>query len=208
MNFRKTVSVFLVVILLFCITSCSYAEFEDRIKSGIIKQEQTKFDAEIKPDRNALIMPMGSKVTIDDTVTKTCYEICNAEVFDSFKSAGIKAEDIADDNAEEKSIYPFVAVDINVTVEKAYIKTDFYNIAVFHLLNKELFADPWSNPLPEMSYFSGFESNDSNYFHYTLAEGQTMTCRIGWIVDDRMSVDGLILHVGADITADNYVSLT
>ena len=206
---NRRVALFLIILILTIgFSSCSYVDFENRLKNKIIAPDETKFNAEIKPSADAELIPMGREIIINDGVSVTSYTVTGVNVYDSYTAAGVKSEQLAVDNAQEKSSVPFVTVDLSVCIKKSTVKTEYYNIAVLHLLGSEIFAEPWKTHLPEMSYFSLSQSGGSDYFHYNLAEGETMNCRVGWILDDvNWSEDSLILHVGADINADNYVSL-
>ena len=203
----KLLFIMLLVLLLF--SSCSYADFEDGIKHKITPEESTKINIEIKPDESIPLKSVGDTITINDSVAELSYKINNVAVYNSFSESGIEAEKLADPEAGKKSQAPFVLVDITVTNEKALINVDSYNIAVFHLMNKEIFSDPWSKTLPEISYFSASESNGSDYFHYKLPEGESAEFKIGWILRDPVT-DGndLILHVGANIQENNYIDLS
>ena len=200
---------FIILVILFLLSSCSYADFEDGIKQKIAPEENTKINIEIKPDESEPLKSVGDTITINDSVAELSYKINGITVYNSFSESGIDAESLADPEAGIKSQMPFVLIDITVTNEKALINVDSYNIAVFHLMNKEIFSDPWSRPLPEISYFSASESNGSDYFHYKLPEGESAEFKIGWILRDPVTNgNDLILHVGANIQENNYVDLS
>lgn len=60
---KKKAALLLIMLILLCsLPSCSYVEFENRLKNKIITPDETKFNAEIKPSADAELIPMGREV--------------------------------------------------------------------------------------------------------------------------------------------------
>jgi len=203
---RLRLSLILLAVI-FLLSSCSYADFENGIRRKITPESDTKINIEIKPDENVPLKSVGDTVTINDGVAVLSYKINKVTVYNCVRDSEINADKLKIPE-EISSDAPFVLVDITVTNEKALINVDSYNISVFHLMNREIFSDPWSNSLPEISYFSASESSGSDYFHYKLPEGESAEFKLGWILRDPVhNGKDLILHIGANIQENNYVDL-
>lgn len=195
--------------ILFFATSCSYVQLENEIRQKMFPGNESKINIDIKPDTNTKLKSMDDTITVNDGIAKLSYKINKVTAYNNFQESGLNSESLCNPEAPAISDSPFVLIDITVTNQKELIKIDFYNIAVFHLLNKEIFSDPWSHLLPAISYFSKSLSTGSDYFHYTLPEGEKMECQLGWFLREPVpTAKDLILHVGADIQSDNYVDLS
>lgn len=196
-------------------SSCTYADFENKLKKGIMpgnddKVDMNEFDQQAKPDENTQLKQIGDEIIINDSIAELSYTVTKVTVYDNLKASGIDEAKVCGyvpDNAKQNL---FVLVDITVKNKKVIRQVDDYNIGVFHLMNKTLFdSDPWKQSLPELTYFSNAKNNGSEYYHYTLPEGEEMQCQLGWVLRNPIeNADDLILHIGADISAKNYVRLT
>ena len=209
----KILSLFLSLLLIIGVfNSCSYVEFENKLQTPASNQSQEapfKDVLDIRPDPNTKFKHIGEEIVVNDGLAELSYTITGMTVYNHFTAAGLKQEDLKYVGADADLANPFVLVEVTVSNKKIIQETEFYNIGVFHLLNQELFSDPWKKSLPEISYFSAFKSLGSDYLHYTLSEGEEMHCQLGWILADPVSTaDHLILHVGADIKLNNYVDLS
>lgn len=212
----KKCCIFLCVLLIATMFSaCSYVEFENKVKQNATpgnddKVDMNTFDQQAKPDEKTQLKQIGDEIIVNDGITELSYTITKVTVYDNLKAAEIDETKIGGyvpDNAKQNS---FVLVDITVKNKKAIQQADDYNIGVFHLMNKKLFdSDPWAQSLPELTYFSNAKNSGSDYYHYTLPEGEEMQCQLGWVLRNPIeNADDLILHIGADISAKNYVQLT
>jgi hypothetical protein len=61
--------------------------------------------------------------------------------------------------------------------------------------------------LPYFSHHSTGKSSQGNYYHYTLALGETMRCQVGWFVEKEIAEQyGLMLQIGRNDGAQ-YIDL-
>lgn len=204
--------VFLIMIMF---SACSYVEFENKVKQNVTpgnddKVDMNAFNQQAMPDETTEIKQVGDEIIINDGLAELSYTITKVTVYDNLESAGVDEAKVGGYVPDNAKLNPFVRLDLTVKNKKALQQVDSYNISVFHLMNKKLFdADPWTQALPELTYFSNSISTGSDYYHYTLHEGEEMQCQIGWVLRSPIeNADDLILHVGADISAKNYVQLT
>lgn len=212
---KKYCAFLCVLLITLMFSACSYVDFENQLKKGVVsgngdKINMDEFNLQANPGKDTELKEIGDEIIINDGIAELSYTITGVTVYDNLKVGGIdeaKIRGYFPDNAKEN---PFVLVDVTIKNKKALQETGDYNIGVFHIMNKKLFdSDPWAQPLPELSYFSNSKSDDSEYYHYTLPEGEEMQCQLGWVLQNPIeSTDDLILHIGADITAKNYVLLT
>lgn len=198
-----------VLMIAISITSCSNEEVQKMINTDGNQEEITDRNDE-GPDLGKLqLKSLGEEIVVNDNVTEMSYTINKVTVYDSFTDAGLTEEEMGYvPEGEEKK--PFVVLDITVKNNKVLMEdaAGDYNIAVFHLMNQKLLEDPWSQALPQMSWFREHKEDDRTYFHYTLEEGQTMECQIGWVLTYPVEdTHDLVLHVGADISSMDYVDL-
>lgn len=212
---KKGCAFLCVLLLMVMFSACSYVEFENKVKQNVMpgnddKVDMNAFDQQAKPDESTEIKQIEDEIIINDGLAELSYTVTKVTVYDNLKSAGIDEEKVGGYIPDNAKLNPFVLLDITVKNKKALRQVDSYNIGVFHLMNKKLFdADPWTQALPELTYFSKSLSTGSDYYHYTLPEGEEMQCQIGWVLRSPIeNADDLILHIGADISAKNYVQLT
>ena len=204
--------VFLIMIMF---SACSYVEFENKVKQNITpgnndKVNMNAFDQQAKPDETTEIKQIGDEIIINDGLAELSYTITKVIVYDNLKSAEIDEAKVCGYVPDNAKLNPFVLLELTVKNKKVLQQVDSYNIGVFHLMNKKIFdEDPWTQALPELTYFSNSMSTGSDYYHYTLPEGEEVQCQIGWVLRSPIeNADDLILHIGADISAKNYVQLT
>lgn len=216
----KKCCVFLCILLITVMfSSCSYAEFENKLKKKVMPGSQDnvndkvdieEFNQQAKPDENTELKQVGDEIIVNDGITEISYAITKVSVYDNIDTAGIDEQKVGGYVPDTAKRNPFVLLDLTIKNKKTIQQVDIQNIGVFHLMNKKLYdSNPWSQPLPELTYFSNSQSNGSDYYHYTLNEGEEMQCKIGWVLRSPIeNADDLILHIGADISAKNYVQLT
>lgn len=204
-----------VLLIMIMFSACSYVEFENKVKQNVTlgsddKVDMNAFNQQAKPDKTTEIKQIGDEIIINDGLAELSYTITKVTVYDNLESAGVDEAKVGGYVPDNAKLNPFVLLELTVKNKKALQQVDNYNIGVFHLMNKKLFdSDPWTQALPELTYFSNSISTGSDYYHYTLPEGEEMQCQIGWVLRSPIeNADDLILHVGADISAKNYVQLT
>lgn len=225
---RKKASILLAALLLLSILSgCSYMEFEQNLRGfgsgqqpaekrtetedgGTSTEADIDMEIDTSTDLDQLdLKQMGDEILINDGIARWSYRVDGVKVYENLEAAGLEMSDMRyiPEGDEGNS---FVLVELTVENQEALAEVSDYNIAVFHLLNQELLEDPWKELLPEMCYFSLHENNEKEgeYFHFTLGKGEQMSCQIGWVLGGAVSTgENLILHVGADISAPNFVDL-
>lgn len=220
MRYRCRVFVAAVCSIFLC-SSCSYIEFEQNLRElgqGTEQSKEEEKDVEGVGNIDTgtdLKQPewkrIGEEVIVNDGLAVWSYRVEKVTVYDNLESAGLGVSDVTN-VSEGYWGNPFVLLDLTVENREVLTEVPEYNIAIFHLMNQEVLEkeDPWAEYFPEIRYFSLHDKNEneSEYFHFTIREGEQISCQIGWVLGGVVSTDEkLILHVGADITVPNYVDL-